>query len=67
MPASRGFKYIVQGRCSVSHFPEWRMLRQENAKSLARWIFEDVLCRWGALWEIVTDNGTPYLAAMKHL
>ena len=26
MPPSRGFKYIVQGRCSISHYPEARML-----------------------------------------
>jgi len=30
-------------------------------------LFEDVLCRWGAVKEIVTDNGTPYVTALDWL
>ena len=30
-------------------------------------LFEEVLCRWGAVEEIVTDNGTPYVAALDWL
>ncbi len=63
MPPSNGFKCIVQGRCSLSHFPEWRMLRTESAKNIAEWIFQDVLCRWGTLVEIVSDNGGPFVKA----
>ena len=36
MPKSGGFRYIIQGRCSLSHFVECRMLR----------------ARLGRLWEI---------------
>ena len=43
------------------------MLRNEKASSIAKWLFESVLCRWGAIIEIVTDNGTPYVAAVEHL
>ena len=32
---SSGYKYIVQGRCSLTHWPEWEMLQTETAKSLA--------------------------------
>ncbi|CAK5275032.1 unnamed protein product [Mycena citricolor] len=67
LPTSGGFKYIVQGRCSLTHYPEWRMLRRENASTLANWIFQDILCRWGTLLEIVTDNGTPFVKALTHL
>lgn len=63
MPPSNGFKCIVQGRCSLSHFPEWRMLRAETAKHIAEWLFQDVLCRWGTLVEIVSDNGGPFVKA----
>ncbi|CAK5265244.1 unnamed protein product, partial [Mycena citricolor] len=56
-----------QGRCSLMHYPEWRMLRRENASALANWIFQDILCRWGTLLEIVTDNGTPFVKALTHL
>jgi len=67
LPASNGFKYIVQGRCSLIHFPEFRPLRQETGATVGRWIYEDVLCRWGGLREIVTDNGGPFLKALEWL
>ncbi|KAF7350636.1 Integrase catalytic domain-containing protein [Mycena sanguinolenta] len=31
MPPSGGFKYIVHGRCSLVHYPEFHMLRRETA------------------------------------
>ena len=39
------------------------MLRSETAKALADWIYQDVLCRWGGLSEIVSDNGAPFVKA----
>jgi len=30
-------------------------------------LFKDVLCRWGAIEEIVTNNGTPYVTALDWL
>ena len=44
---SAGFKYIVQACCSLTHWPEWEMLRQESAKSLARFILNNIIYRWG--------------------
>ena len=67
MPPSAGYKYIVQGRCSLIYWPEWAMLNTENAKSLARWILHDIIYRWGLLLEIVTDNGPAFLKALKYL
>ena len=64
---SSGYKYIVQGRCSLTHWPEWEMLRTENAKSLARFILNNIIYRWGTLLEIVTDNGAPFVKAMEYL
>jgi hypothetical protein len=64
---SSGYKYIVQGRCSLTHWPEWEMLRNESAKSLARFILHNIIYRWGTLLEIVTDNGAPFVKAMDYL
>jgi len=36
-------------------------------KSLGDWIFEDILCCWGTLTEIVSDNGAPYVKALDYL
>ena len=67
MPKSNGYKYIVQGRCSLTFYPEWRKLRAENSAAIATWLYEDVLCRWGALSEVVTDNGGPFVKALESL
>jgi hypothetical protein len=67
MPTSAGYKYIVQGRCSLIYWPEWNMLTKENGKSLGNWILRDIIYRWGLLCEIVTDNGPAFLKALAYL
>jgi hypothetical protein len=67
MPISSGFKYIVQGRCSLIHWPEWEMLRKETSKTLALFILHNIVYRWGCLLEIVTDNGPAFLKALAWL
>jgi hypothetical protein len=67
MPHAAGFRYIVQARCSLTAWPEWRVLQVETGRTLAAFIFEDLLCRWGAVEEIVTDNGTAFIAALDTL
>ena len=43
------------------------MLRAETAKALGNWIFEDILCQWGALSEIVMDNGALFVKDAAYL
>ena len=67
LPKSGGFKYFVQGRCLLTHFPEHRALHAETTKTLGDWIFEDILCQWGTLCEIVTDNGPAFVKVLDYL
>jgi len=67
MPRSNGFCYIVHGHCSLSSYPEWRMLQHKNSCTLGSFVFEDILCRWGAVEEIVTDNGPAFVQAVEYL
>jgi hypothetical protein len=67
MLPSGAYKYIVQACCSLSYYPKFRMLRAETARMLGDWIYEDILCRWESLCEIVTDNGLAFLKAMEYL
>ena len=67
MPPAAGYRYIVQARCSLTAWPEWRALRTETGRTLGAFIFEDILCRWGAIDEIVTDNGSAFVAALTYL
>lgn len=67
LPPSGGFKYIIQARCSLIHFPEWSMLRHESSKTVGEWIRRDLVFRYGCLVEIVTDNGPPIVKAIEYL
>ena len=67
MLRSAGYWYIVQARCALTTYPKWWMLRSENTSALACFIFEDILCCWGALAEIVTDNGPAFVQALNVL
>jgi hypothetical protein len=67
MPRTSGYRYIVQARCSLSSYPEHRKLRKENGSTIGTFIFEDILCCWGALEEIVTDNGPAFIEALNWL
>ena len=66
-PKSNGCGHIVHGRCGMTSWMEGRPLRNENGKAIAIWMFEDIICRWGCIVEIVTDNGGPYRAAVDWL
>lgn len=66
-PKSNGHSYIVHSRCALTSWMEGAALKKEDAKLIATWLFEEVICRWGCLSEIVTDNGKPYTAAVAWL
>jgi len=66
-PKSNGCGFIVHGRCGMTSWMEGRPVRDENGRTIANWLFEDIICRWGCITEIVTDNGGPYRAAVNWL
>ena len=67
MPKAKGFRYIIYARCSLTSFPEWTMVRNENFRSIAKFIHKNLLCRWGALEIIVMDNALQYIQAAEYL
>ena len=66
-PKSNGCGHILHGRCGMTSWMEGRAVRDENGKTIANWLFEDIICRWGCITEIVTDNGSPYKSAVAWL
>ena len=60
LPKSKGCQYLVQARCSLTGYPEYRALRADRSQAMAEFIFEDIYCRWGAVFEIVHDNGPSF-------
>ena len=67
LPVSFGKKYIIQGCCSLCTWPEFHALTKENTTALRDWTFQDLICRWGALYKIVTDNRKPFIKALTYL
>src|SRR5271169_1013421 len=66
-PKSNGCGYIIHGRCGMTSWMEGRAVRDENGKTIAAWLFEDIICRWGCITEIIMDNGGPYRSAVSWL
>lgn len=62
MPAAGGYKYIIHARDSLTSWPEWRALTSETSQTVRKFIFEEIFCRWGPVYELVTDNGKPFIA-----
>jgi len=65
MPASNECKYIIQGREAVASWVEEHALRDEKACIISLWMYEDILCQWGSIGTIVTDNGPSFKAAAQ--
>jgi hypothetical protein len=63
-PVSNGHKYIAHGRDGLMSWVEARALKAETGRAIGLWIYEDILCRWGSLRTIVTDNGGPMKAGV---
>ena len=57
----------MHARCLLTSYPEWDMLKRENAQTLGNFIFTQILCWWGAIEEIVTDNAPQYIEAAAYL
>ncbi len=67
MPASRGYRYAVHARCLLSSYPEGQKLRAEAADAIASFLWERILCRYGPVEEIVTDNAPQYIVVISTL
>jgi hypothetical protein len=67
MPHAGGYRYIIQARCSLTAWPKWCALHVKTSHMIGAFIFEEILCQWGAVREIVTDNGSAYIAALDWL
>jgi transposase InsO family protein len=67
MPKSKGYRYIIAARDDLSRAAEGRALKKANAKSIAKFFWEQIYCRYGAVIQVVTDNGPEVKGAFSHL
>lgn len=67
MPKAKGFRYIVAARDDLSGAAEGRALRRNTAQVVSQFMWEEILCRYGAVGEVTTDNGPEFQEAFTLL
>lgn len=63
MPRSTGFRYVVAARDDTTGWMEARRLKRATGATIARFIWEELICRWGAFDLLTTDNGPEFIEA----
>ena len=67
MPKAQGYRYIIAARDDLSGAAEGRKLKRATACTVSQFIFEELLCHYGAIAEIITDNGPEVKGATEEL
>jgi Integrase core domain len=67
MPKAQGYQYIVAARDDLSGAAEGHKLKKGSARAVAQFIFEELICRYGSIAEIVMDNGSEAKGATDEL
>ena len=67
MPVQHGYRYIVAARDDLSRAAEGRALKKASSTELAQFFWEEIYCRYGAVGEVVTDNGPECRGAFAQL
>jgi len=67
MPKAQGYRYIVAARDNLSGAAEGRKLKNATAAAVSRFIYEEIICRYGNICDIVTDNGPETKGATEEL
>lgn len=64
---SKGYSYIVDIRDDLTGWLEARMLTTKTSEKVADFIWQDIICRFGCIPQITTDNGTEFQGAVSVL
>ena len=64
-PSVRGYNYIITAMDYLSKYCEMRALKEKSAKEVAKFIYEDLICRWGCSEYHITDQGREFVNAIN--
>lgn len=64
---SDGYNFIIDMRDDLTGWLEARTLEHKTSDAIAKFIYQDVICRYGCIPQITTDNGKEFLGAVKLL
>ena len=65
--STQGHKFIVCARDDLSRATECKALVKNDSISLMKFFWEQIYCRYGAIGEVVTDNGSEVKGAFAEL
>ena len=66
-PKSNKCGMILHARCALTSWPEAKAVPNDKAKTIAKWIFEEIITRWGSVRLFIVDNAPQYKAVMDWL
>lgn len=67
MPPAQGFHYIILARCDLSGWVEGRAIRKKKASVVAKFLFEEIICRGTMPGQITCDGGTEFMKEVNTL
>ena len=67
MPKAQAYVCIIAGKDDLSGVSEGRPLRNKKAEAVSKFFWEQILCRYGAVGWVVTDNGPEFMGAYSLL
>jgi hypothetical protein len=67
MTKAGGYQWILAARDDLTGWIEARKVTSLSSKVWSQFIWEEIFCRWGAVTQIVTDNGSDVKKATKVL
>jgi len=62
LPEVNGFKYVLLVVDAFSKWPEAIPVRSLQGKEIAKILYRDIICRWGAPYSLLSDRGTNFLS-----
>ena len=64
-PSVKGYNYIITAVDYLSKYCEMWALKEKSAKEVSKFIYEDIICRWGCSEYHITDQGREFVNAIN--
>ena len=64
-PPGRGYNYIITAVDYLSKYCEMRALKEKSTKEVAKFIYEDLICRWDCSEYHITDQGREFVNSIN--
>ena len=55
-----GYKYVISAQCYFLKFVELDALKMKKAEDVSKWIYDNIICRYGVPDVHITDNGSEF-------